>query len=52
MPESLFATQVFFRRLHRNMTEQKLDLLQFTSRIMAEASARPSEIMWRQFRYS
>jgi hypothetical protein len=31
MTESLVATQVFFRRLHGHMTEQKLDLLQFTS---------------------
>jgi hypothetical protein len=49
MPESLLAAQAFFRRLHRNMTEQKLDLFQLTSRTVTEPSARPSEIVWREF---
>jgi len=31
MPESLLATQVFFRRLYGYMTEQKLDLFQLAS---------------------
>ena len=31
MPESLLATKVFSRGLHRYMTEQKLDLLQLAS---------------------
>jgi len=42
MPESLLAAQVFFRCLHRNMTEQKLDLFQLASRIVTEPSARPT----------
>jgi hypothetical protein len=29
LPEPLFASQVFFRRLHRYMTKQELNLLQF-----------------------
>jgi hypothetical protein len=49
MPESLLAAQVFSRRLHRNMTEQKLDLFQLASRIVTEPSARPPEIVWREF---
>jgi hypothetical protein len=49
MPESLLAAQVFFRRLHRNMTEQKLDSFQLASRILTEPSARPPEIVWREF---
>jgi hypothetical protein len=49
MPESLLAAQVFFRRLHRYMTEQKLDLFQLASRIVTEPSARPPEIVWREF---
>jgi hypothetical protein len=28
LPESLLTAQVFLRRLHGDMTEQKLDLLQ------------------------
>jgi hypothetical protein len=52
VPESLFASQVFFCRLHGHMTEQKLDLLQLTPRIMAEASARPPEIVWCKFKNS
>ena len=49
MSESLFASQVFFCRLDRYMPEQKLNLLEFTSRIMAEAGARPPEIVWCKF---
>jgi hypothetical protein len=48
VPESLFASQIFFRRLHRYMPEKKLDLLQFASRIVTEPSTRPSEIVWRE----
>jgi hypothetical protein len=49
MPEPLLAAQVFFCRLDGYMPKEKLNLLQFTSRIMAEASARPPEIMWSKF---
>jgi hypothetical protein len=49
MPKPLLAAQVFFCRLDRYMPKQKLNLLQFTSRIMAEAGARPPEIVWRKF---
>jgi hypothetical protein len=31
MPQALLATKIFFRRLHRNMPEQELDLLQFAA---------------------
>jgi hypothetical protein len=41
VPESLFASEVLFRRLHGYMTQQELDLLQLTSRIVAESSTRP-----------
>jgi hypothetical protein len=37
--ESLFASEVLFRPLHGHMAQQKLDLLQLTSRIVAESSA-------------
>jgi len=45
IPESLFATQVPFRRLHRNVPQQELNLLQFTASLMALAGASPSEVM-------
>lgn len=48
MPKSLLAAEVFFCRLHRNMSEQKLDLFQLAPRIVTEPSARPPEIMWRK----
>lgn len=32
------------------MPQKELDLLQLTSRGMAEPSTRPTQIMWRQFR--
>jgi len=41
--ESLFAPQVAFRRLHRNMTEQKLNLPQFTASLMAQTGTSPAE---------
>jgi hypothetical protein len=36
---SLFAAQVAFRRLDRNMTQKELDLFQLSSRGVAEAGA-------------
>jgi len=41
VPEPLLASQVFLRSLHGYMTEKELDLLQFASRIVAEAGTRP-----------
>jgi hypothetical protein len=49
LPESLLTAQVFLRRLHGDMTEQKLDLLRLAFRIMTEPSARPSEIVRGEF---
>lgn len=43
--EVLLATDVALRGLDRRMTEKKLDLFQFPSGRMAQASARPTEIM-------
>jgi hypothetical protein len=45
IPESLFAPQVPFRRLHRNVSQQKLNLLQFPTSLMAQTGASPSEVM-------
>jgi len=52
MPESSLTSQVLFCRLHGDMTEQKLNLLEFASRIITEASAGPPEIVRRKFRDS
>jgi hypothetical protein len=48
--ELLFARDVSFRCLNGCMAEQKLDLLQFTARNVAQARTRAAEIMWRQLR--
>jgi hypothetical protein len=45
IPEWLFAPQVPFRRLLRNVPQQELNLLQFTASLMAQAGASPSEVM-------
>jgi hypothetical protein len=44
---SLFATEVSFRCLNRNVTEQKLDLLQFASRGVAKPCTGSAEIVRR-----
>jgi hypothetical protein len=44
----LSASDVPFRRLHRRVTEKKLNLLKFASRSMAEASAGATKIVGRQ----
>jgi hypothetical protein len=44
----LLAAQVFFRRLHGYMTEQKLNLFKLTSGIVTEPRTRPSEIVRRK----
>jgi hypothetical protein len=48
--ESLFAAQVAFRRLYRNVSQQKLNLLQFPSSLMAQTGACPPEIVGREGR--
>ena len=48
LSESLLAAQVLLCGLRRYMTEQELDLFQFASRIVAESSARPPEVVWRE----
>ena len=50
--EALLTTQVFLRRLHRNMPQQELNLFQFASGSMAKASAGPPKIVWGEFRNS
>src|SRR5579859_7072961 len=41
----LFATEISFRCLNRNVTEQKLDLLQFASGGVAKTCTRSAEIV-------
>jgi len=41
---------IAFCGLHRDMPQKKMDLLELTSRIMAQARTRPSEIMRRETR--
>ena len=43
----LFAAQISFSGLDGKMTEQKLDLLQFTSCRVAEPSTRPRKVVRR-----
>jgi len=43
----LFATKIPFRGLNRNVTEQKLDLLQFASGGVAKPCAGSAEIVRR-----
>ena|SRR6516164_7273844 len=47
--DSLFAAQVPLRRLHGNMTQQELNLLQLTASRMAEPRARSPEVVRREF---
>ena len=48
--QTLPAANIAFGGLHRDMPEKKLYLLELASRIMAEPSAGPPEIMWREMR--
>src|ERR1700676_3997921 len=41
-----------YGRLHRNVPQKKLDLLQLASRSVAEPSTGPSKIVWRQLRHA
>jgi hypothetical protein len=43
--ELLFAAEILLCHLNRNMTEQKLDLLQLPSRHVAELRARTPKVM-------
>src|SRR6266853_3483907 len=49
---SLLAAKVAFGRLHRNVPQEKLNLLQLASRCVAEPSTGPSQIVRRQLRHS
>jgi hypothetical protein len=40
--ESLLAAQVAFRRLYRNVSQQKLNLFQFPASLMAQTGACPT----------
>jgi hypothetical protein len=42
--ESLFAAQVAFRRLYRNVSQLKLNLLQFAASLMAQTGACPTHM--------
>jgi len=46
------AAKVASGRLHRNMPQEKLDLLQLASRCVAEPSTGPPQIVGRQLRHA
>ena len=48
--ETLFATQVPLRRLHRDVPEKELNLLQFTAGLMAKTGASPAKVVRRERR--
>jgi len=43
--ETLFASQVPLRRLHRDVPQKELNLLQFTTSLMAKTGASPTEVV-------
>src|SRR5215471_9236066 len=45
MPEVLFAAEIAFRGLHRCMPEQKLNLLEFTTAVVAQLRTRPAQVV-------
>ena len=45
MPEILFAAEIAFCGLHRSMAQQELNLLQFTTAIMAQLRTGSPQIM-------
>src|ERR1700730_18133391 len=47
--QSLFAAEIFFSGLHRDVAQQKLNLFQFAPSTVAETSARSSKVVWREF---
>jgi hypothetical protein len=46
--QPLFAANIAFCGLHRDIPKEKLDLLKLSSRIMTELCTGPPEIMWRE----
>jgi hypothetical protein len=48
--ETLLAAQVPLRRLHRDMPQKELNLLQFTAGLMAKTGASPAKIVRRERR--
>jgi hypothetical protein len=48
VPDSLLAAEIFLSRLNRNVSKQKLNLLQFAASDMAKTGTRAAEIMRRQ----
>jgi hypothetical protein len=53
MPEILFAAETAFRGLlHRGMPEQELNLLQFTTTVVAQLGTRPPQVVAGQFALS
>jgi hypothetical protein len=48
----LLAAQVTFGRLHRNVPQEKLDLLQLASRCVTEPSTGPPQIVGRQLHHA
>ena len=48
--ESLFAAQVAFRGLYRNVPQQKLNLLQLPASLMAQTGACPAQVVRRERR--
>ena len=47
--KSLFTTDIFFRGLHRDVAQQKLNLFQFAPGVVAEAGTQSSKVMGREF---
>lgn len=48
--ETLFASQVPLRRQHRDVPQKELNLLQFSTGLMAKTGASPTEVMWSEKR--
>src|SRR6266849_6897400 len=49
LSQSLFTTEIFFRGLHRDVAQQKLNLFQLAPGAVAEAGTRSSKVMRREF---
>src|SRR5271155_3761002 len=49
-PDALPRSEVLLSGLNRDMAEEKLDLIQFTARIPANACTRSAKIVWRKGR--
>jgi hypothetical protein len=43
--ETLFAAQILLYRLHRYVSQQKLNLLQFTAGLMAQAGETSTQVV-------